>query len=346
MNFVVLFLCVLLSAPADDAAEGFATARVVIEQQEASVRSFDVEYSIAIELRDLGAAATIKPMLQQQSFHEQRRGDRYRRHFDLVVNAHASKEVQHDLQAFDGGIYQWFAESEKAGGFSSKGAEPTCVTQTIYFSSGGLDDLLSQHREDAETQWEMIAGEKLLVVRWEENDGLTRRAYYLNPTAAFQPRRYTLESEYPEGSFPDGRKGSKYVGEVLEYLRQDAVVWPKVVRLVRVEVDAHGREFRTFDKLTRIESLRINPELDDAVFKIDFPHGTTVTDKDRGVVFIAGKRGSEQPLSGATMPAMPAVTADGLAYELWADWRVWVAASGICAGLLFWLKGKETRKDG
>lgn len=339
MRALASLLVALLSFESSSGDESLVAARAVIDHQETKIETFDAEYEIDILARSSLAADTGKSVRQFQRFREQRQGAKFRSNREITINIAESTQPDKMLQTYDGEKFYGYDEANLAGGIFSEGTEPTCLTQTLYLSTIGLGEMLRRNADVAETQWMETAGGRLLSVSWEEAEGATRRTLLLDPKAAYQPQRYTLENEYPVGYYPDGRKRGTLTGVVKEFHRHEDVYLPSVVELTHDEVDAQDRTMRTLTKLVRVKWRALNLELDESLFSLEFPKGTTVIDKDRQVKYIVGKPGSEEPLQSAKPVEAVAATA-GPAYEVYADWRFWAAMSALFLGLLYCAKRK------
>jgi hypothetical protein len=339
MNCIMAMLAVCACVQTAEEDSPLSLAAAVIDHQDASIQAFDAEYVVDIRARSSVVVDAGKMIRQVQKFREQRKGDRFRSDREITINVADRKPPERFLQSFDGAQFFGYDELNKSGGIFSEGQEPTCLAQTLYLSQCGLAEMFRRHAQGASTQWIDFQGHRLLAVEWDEADGASRRTLYLDPGAAYQPRRYTLETEYPDGYYPDGRQRGKLSGEIKKFFQYGEFFLPEVVEIVHDEVDAQGQTVRTMTKVTRVRWIDINPALNNKVFAIDFPKGTRVKDKDRGVWYVVGQPGSETPIDDRQPVVAPPAFA-GPAHDLWSDWRVWTAFSAVCLGLLIWARRK------
>jgi hypothetical protein len=334
---VPTFVAIALLAEAEADAT-LQVARAVIEHQEESIRSWIVDYSC--DLRADSSRARAKPIHQIQECREARRGLLFRLDSQVTLNALDSSDVDRNRRTFDGEAYRTYDRVNKTGTFTTRGTQPNSFTDNAYLSTRTLGAMLREHADDTEAKWVQFEGRRLLSVSWDENDGYSRRTYDLDPDAAYQPRRFTLEEQYPDGAYPDGRESGIFVGEVKEFLRRGDFVIPSVVVITHDETYPQDRTVRSLIKEVRIASIEINPEIDESEFTIEFPDGTSVYDADRKVKFVVGQPGSERRVNPRPAEELAPRRA-GPAYELWADWRVWLAFAALCLALLIWVKKRR-----
>jgi len=336
MEAAQMFYCALLfvafSADADVALQ---TASAAAERQEQAVSAWRVVYSVSVtgnSSRTPGATGR-----QQSIFQELRKGDLYRT--TRTTETEVSKglpSLKDELEnAFDGSEFRSYSAKENAGGLSTESGVDHSFTGYLYgVGIGGngvmtLVQLLHQARTRGSAEWVQIKGDRLLKCVYDKGPTY-ENSLYLDPAHSWQPERRVADMDLPPGSFPDGRKHQTLVWTASAYVEKDGVTLPSNIRFTDEYVTATGQTVRESERKLVVRSLEINPAVDDAAFRIVFPEGTRVKDRDREVVYIQGKPGSERSHPAVSPEDLrPALSMTGEQRTLWSDFRIWLGLSAL-----------------
>ncbi|MBX3444683.1 MAG: hypothetical protein KF774_19950 [Planctomyces sp.] len=338
MPFLLGLACCL--ADPQSPADALEVAIATVEQQEREIRSWRLEYKTTARTRSLGLDGKMGG--QRSEFVELRSGDMYRSSMKTQSDAETKGADDVVENAFDGtGSSQFHPEAGRGGIKSARGHDPAFLS-LVYTTDRPLSEMLKRAAESDSARWVESRGRALLECRVDERNGLWR-IYQLDPRQGWQPVRVVLD--HPPLAGPSGEPSREVLTvDVLEFFQRDAVFVPKMAHRVIDRFEGQRAGVRDYEMQVVASSLELNPQVAASDFRIAFPEGTEVFDKDRRVLFTVGPNGEELsvrhvPASGAKGP----VQAGGL-WIWWADSRIWLAVSLAVCGLMAGIVWRQRRQ--
>ena len=337
--YSLLFVVGCLTQISQDPKTAYESAMAVVEHQERLIKCWRLDYKTAAKSINLGSKS--QPGSQESSFGEVRSGNRYRS--KRATKTADGKSGVNDMMenGFDGKQYRQYTPQENHGSLNSKNGVDHSYLMSVYGSQQTLSGILQSGKAQVNCRWANLEGRSTLECVIPEANGLVR-SLYLDPEQGWQPRRIVLDQTIPAGAYADGRRKEVTVINAKEFLQRDGVFLPSVVEIIRDAIFEADRRVRIQESRIQVSSVAVNPVIPDAEFTIEFPNGTAVHDRDRDVVYIQGKPGTEKS-AGSRNRVTPPVSPSGTRWVWWADWRAWTgfaAVAGIALGALHW---KESR---
>jgi len=334
MGNLLCFVAIFLADDPDDAQTAYQTALTVLEHQEQLIETFRAELSSDFIYR-LERRGPLKR--QPHQIVETRKGPKFRVDDECVMDPARSKDPRIDQRAFNGVKQTTFEPLKKRGAVKSSDIyDPAEYWNAAYGQAKPLGQQLRERASEIRQQWVTDNGRRLLEVRWPRPDAFAEVRVWLDPEQRWQPREVCYGHNLPPTAYADGRTREVIRSQMLAYFREGDIVLPSEMLRTIDATYPDGQVVRFQECRTRVHSIHLNEDVSDDVFEIQFPIGTIVYDKDREVIYTAGKSGSEKRVMARSTSSTAATP--GPAWTWWGDWRLWVGLSIACGAAFLWFR--------
>ncbi|MCC7419558.1 MAG: hypothetical protein IT428_04715 [Planctomycetaceae bacterium] len=230
------------------------------------------------------------------------------------------------IDAFDNERHQTHKPNINRGTVSSEGAVTSNYLHHIYNAKTGLATELKKVRASLASKWVEVAGERLLLVEWNDAASRFDNQAWLNPKAGFQPRLVVRKTRFAaprEG----GTTGMKIVTAVKAY-RQDHGAWFPSSVARNLEITYVSGKPRHDEMNFELLEAQTDVDVPDEEFVIRYPPGTRLFDADARLHYIVGADGqwerTESPLATTA-----AITIQPWWSERWILWSIVATVSSV-----------------
>lgn len=282
-------------------AEGeLSTAIAILENQEVNIKSNVMRFSIE-EIQSAGVGTPGNDILVKSSYHYLTDGPKQR---NEVHRSRDGGEIVPVIDAYNGEMHFQHSPTEKLGSERANRPFPVSYPDFVYLSADGLSPVLKEHAERIRVDTQFVDGEELLSLSWSPGENTTMNVL-LNPAVSYQPRRITRQVTYTEpGPTPSRTKRSGVLeARITNYLQKGEYYFPSDV-MTNFDVTFEDGHVERISEL-KLQLLEVEPnaKIPPEMFEIEFPEGTTVTNRDKGVTYVVGKSFSSRPIDSAEEPA-------------------------------------------
>lgn len=322
---------VTVHGESSDAEADLAVALTALEYQADATKGWIIEFTKTVKSR----VQADQPFEEQTMHHLERRlGDKYRIEQKVLNDP---KMRFHEERTFDGERMMQFMPLQKNGGISSSDIQPSAFGPAMYVDLQPFPGVLKEWEPLRGPEWVVRDGRRLLSLKLYSQKYLTENEILLDPKHSWQPAEFTSVSFDQRGGAKEtsNRREARYV--IQSYHQEGEICIPTKMVHSTERVQPNGARYRSTEGLVEVRSIKVNPDLSEETFRIEYPEGTQVFDKDRQVIFVAGQPGSEKPVRATAPPDPVAVPPNPAAGPWWSDYRPWIALSVVfIAGALWW----------
>lgn len=248
-------------------------------------------------------------------------------------------ESQH-VFAFNGEKHFSHEPLLKRGGMQSNGTTPGTYEDFVYLRRESFADYLEENLARALVEESGGA----LRLSWTENEKL-RVEVDLDPTAGYQPRRVLKRGRMDppqrlNATIPPVTE-SRHEVTVQDYSRTGEFVFPSKARKTLDYVTTTGDVVRYLKMELSVEQIHTNLKLPSDFFEIRFPEGTSVLDRDSGVVYVVGQVNSSRRIEDIAQTGK--VT--GTFWSSISLTRVLLLVGGLMFAVVLWIKWRDSRSS-
>jgi outer membrane lipoprotein-sorting protein len=346
LHFLLLHLTPLSADDSSDADVDFEAALVALEYQAEAIESWSMEFTKHVKFRK-GPSEPFQHQVMRNIEH--RLGDRFRVEQE-ELNAPNPDARWFEKRAFNGERQTSYEPPQKHGSVTSTEIKPSLFGRIMYVDlepHGGprFPGVLRKWKPVRKPTWIEKNGRRLLSLKLYSQELLCEYDILLDPSHSWQPAEYSaIRFDQPGGTIETSDwSESRYT--YVEYHQEGDICVP-TKRVSTVDrVSRGGMRFRAWEVTVTVDSIVLNPDLSKETFEVDFPAGTQVYDKDRGLSYTVGEPESENPVR-AMLPTDPVSVARSPVAGTppwWSDFRVWIALGAVFVAAALWWRWREKR---